>query len=442
MSRLTVIRTIWRAVTVVSILSVAIGLTGLGAAPSSAASASCQDTSVAPSVEEGRLDRPIQPGLSDAMPAQIIERAGFTPLVRQFALDLCGARNAWSADLLVRRSGEKLWRAAVRRVQGPADTRPGALPVDDDRPLYWARLSLARALRQWQPSFPATATDQAAWQKRLEYTSRGLTTSGFAPRPGVRRLFVSGFDPFGLETQMRTGNPSGASALHLDGRTLTLDGVKVQVQAVVLPVRYPDFNEGIVEDAFSAHLGPGPQRADLVSTTSQGRVGRFDLEVYNGRRRSTIYPDNLNGWGGGTFTQPAVHPGVGPGAEFIRSTLPLEAMQIAGTEGPFPVNVNTGIVEIPVGATAPVRRLDGPTEGSIAVEGGGGGYLSNESAYRVTRLLTTVRNPQPGGHLHLPVMAFGPDNSTEITDPVFETNRADIVAETEKILLAGVVAGL
>lgn len=56
----------------------------------------------------------------------------------------------------------------------------------------------------------------------------------------------------------------------------------------------------------------------------------------------------------------------------------------------------------------------------------------------MTRLLTTVTNPPPGGHLHLPVMSFGP-GSTAITDPVFEKNRADIVAETEKILLAGVL---
>jgi len=452
----------------------------ISAAPDTAPSIStapdrASSISAALSVEEARLDRPIQPGLTEPMPPQIIERAGFTPLVRQFAVDLKRTRTARATDRLVRRSGERLWRAAVRRVQGPADTRPGALPVDDDRPLYWTRLSLARTLRQWQPSFPATAADQAAWQKQLEYSSRGLTTSRFTDfsgnradtrpgissgissdtRPGIssgtrsdlrtgsrsstRRLFVSGFDPFGLDTQLRTGNPSGASALHLDGRTLTVDGLRVQVQAVVLPVRYPDFDAGIVEDAFGPHLRPGPQHADLVSTTSQGRVGRFDLEVFNGRRRSTTYPDNLNGQGGGTLNQPVIHPGVGPGAEFIRSTLPMAPMQAAGVNQRFPVIVHSSVVEIPSSATEPVTRPDGPTEGSIAVEGGGGGYLSNESAYRVTRLLTTSPNPPPGGHVHLPVMSFGPDNSTEITDPVFEQNRA-IVNETQNLLLAAVSA--
>ncbi len=396
-----------------------------------------------PTVEEARLDLP--------GPGEMIERGGLAPLVVQFARDLCrtrhtaSARPAGAVDLLVRHYGEKLWRTAVQRVQGPADPRAEALPVDDDRPLYWARLSLTRELRQWQPSFPASAATRAGWQKHLEYASRGLTSSRFTVRPGgnpaPRRLFVSGFDPFGLDTQLRTGNPSGASALHLDGRTITVDGVQVQVQAVVLPVRYPDFDEGIVEDAFGPHLRSDNlrsvrQRADLVSTTSQGRAGRFDLEVSNGRRRSTLYPDNLNLWGGGTTTQPVEHPGVGPGPEFITTTLPTEAMQAAGTDGPFPVIVNSRVVEIPSGATTPVIRPDGPTEGSLAVEGGGGGYLSNESAYRVTRLLTTVTNPPPGGHLHLPVMSFGP-GSTAITDPVFEKNRADIVAETEKILLAG-----
>jgi hypothetical protein len=400
-------------------------------AASAPAASSCQDPSVTPSAEEARLEQ--------AQPAQIIERAGFTALVSQFALDLCDVPDAAGAELLVRRYGEKLWQAAVRRVQGPADPGPGALAVDDDRPLYWARLGLAQSLRQWVPCFPSTAADRTGWQKSLEYTSRGLTTSEFAPRHGVRQLFVSGFDPFGLDSEPRTGNPSGASALHLDDRVIRVDGIEVQIQAVVLPVRYPDFDDGIVEDAFGPHVRPGPQRADLVSTTSQGRSGQFDLEVFNGRRRSTTYPDNLNGWGGGTPSAPTVHPGVGPGPEFVRSTLPIAQMQAAGAERPFPVDVNTAIAEIPAGSTTVIFRADGPTEGSIAVEGGGGGYLSNESAYRVTLLLASLgpqQNPPPGGHLHLPVMYFGSDNSTEITDAEYERNRADIVTQTQTILLA------
>ena len=432
-------RTIRRAASVAGLLAVTSGLAGWSATPAVPIAVAAEDEPARPTVEEMRLDRPI-PGRPGPMAAQIVEQAGFTPLVDDFARDLRRTHGPGKVDRLVRRYGEHLWRAAVRRAQGPADTRPGALPVDDDRPLYWARLTLTRTLRQWQPSFPATAAQQAAWQKRLEYTSRGLTTSRFAVRPGVRRLFVSGFDPFGLDTEIRTGNPSGASALQLDGRTFTTDGVRVQVQAVLLPVRYADFDQGLVEAAFGPHLRPGRQRADLVSTTSQGRLGRFDLEVFNGRRRSTTYPDNQNEAGGGTATRPVVFPGVGPGAEFIRSTLPLGPMQAAGSAGPFPVIVHTGVVEIPLGATAPVTRPDGPTEGSTAVEGGGGSYLSNESAYRVTRLLTTVATPPPGGHVHVPVMSFGPDNTDEITDPVFESNRAAIVAETRSILLAGVKA--
>jgi hypothetical protein len=431
-----------RRVTVSIVLAI-VSVVAVLASPTSAGVRDCKDSSLQPSVEEARLDRPL-PEASDPMPPQLIEGAGFTALAGQFAVDLCEATTPQSAEGLVRQYGEKLWQAAVDRVQGPADSRPGALPVDDDRPLYWTRLSLARTLRQWQPSFPADAADRAAWQKSLEYTSRGLTTSDFTPEPGVRQLFVSGFDPFGLDSELRTANPSGASALHLDARVLSVNGIRVQVQAVVLPVRYPDFDEGIVEDAFGPHVRSGPQRADLVSTTSQGRSGRFDLEVFNGRRRSTTYPDNLDGWGGGTWTEPRVHPGVGPGPEFVRSTLPIADMQAAGAAGPFPVNVNTAVAEIPAGATDPVSRPDGPTEGSIAVEGGGGGYLSNESAYRATLLLAgqaTVSTPPPaplGGHLHLPVMFFGSDNQTEITDPEFEKNRADIVNETQSILLAGV----
>ncbi|MFD1052042.1 pyroglutamyl peptidase, partial [Kibdelosporangium lantanae] len=60
--------------------------------------------------------------------------------------------------------------------------------------------------------------------------------------------------------------------------------------------------------------------------------------------------------------------------------------------------------------------------------------LSNEIAYRATLLRDATRLTLPAGHVHTPVLEFGPGNTTQVTDPVFEQNRTDIVAQMRAIL--------
>jgi hypothetical protein len=203
---------------------------------------------------------------------------------------------------------------------------------------------------------------------------------------------------------------------------------------MVFPVRYTDFDESMVENALAPHYRPGPQHADLVMTASQGRVGIFDLEVFNGRRRSvSSIGDNNNLWGGGTISAPVVSPSMPAGPEWLTSGLPLARM--AQTEvPPFRTRVNTSVLEIPAGETTPVRRPDGPTAGSIASEGAGGGYLSNEVAYRNTLQRDLLDPSMPAGHLHVPVLSFDLTNKTAITDPTYEANRNAIIAGAHAIL--------
>ena len=395
--------------------------------------AACIDTTAEATAEEARLEDPVGGG-STPVGLTIAEQGGLTGIANDFGTALCDVPDLATANATVDQFGQSLWQAAVARAQGSASA--GALPADDDRPLYWTRLAMARQLRQWTPGFAADQADRDGWQSRFEAASRGLTSSDFSG--GNRRLFISGFDPFQLDLEIRRGNPSGAAALRLDGRVLSVGGTTVQVQAVLLPVRFGDFDAGILEAAFSPHVAAGAQGADLFTTISQGRPGQFDLEAFNGRRRSADAPDNLGVDGGGSFDEPLVFPGVGAGPEFLPSTLPLESMQAAG--GTFPVLINTEVVEIQPEIGSPTRSADGPTAGSIAVEGGGGGYLSNESAYRATRLASGAGRTLPAGHLHTPILDFDPDNSTEITDPTLEANRTTIITEVEQILRAGVAA--
>ncbi|MFB6887843.1 pyroglutamyl peptidase [Kitasatospora sp. NPDC056327] len=398
------------------------GAAGAATGTDRAARPSCR------SVDSVPLDRE-QARTADPRTAALTERGGFGDFVRRFPAALCGARTAAQAGRLVDAWGEALWRAGVDRAQGH---RPGGdLPAPDDRPLYWARVAMTVRLDRWQPVFTA---DKAALRERFEDASRGLGDSGFRGRPGVRRIFVSGFDPFGLDAELRRANPSGSAALQLDGRRVTLaDGTPAEIQAVLFPVRYGDFDRGIVERAFAPKLARGHRSADLITTVSQGYPGLFTLEAWAGRNRSADpYTDNAGVLSGGTRQNPATAPGLGPGAEFIATSLPTGPM--TAVQQPFPVKLNTTVTEIPAGASAPVDRADGPTPGSRAVNGGGGGYLSNEVAYRTNRLRLEVAPQLPGGHLHTPVLTGLPAEPDRLTGPEFEQNEAAITGEVLDIL--------
>nr|WSX53851.1 pyroglutamyl peptidase [Streptomyces sp. NBC_00974] len=383
---------------------------------------SCRTTSAPPDAEQARL--------GDPRTAALVERGGFGDFVRRFPVALCTIREPAGAAPLLDGWGEALWQAAVRRAQGQ---RPGGdLPAGDDRPLYWTRLAMTAALDRWEPGF---AVDRAALRARFEDASRGLTDNAFRTAPGVRRVFVSGFDPFGLDAELRRANPSGSAALQLNGRRVTLaDGSPAEIRTVVLPVRYADFDSGIVERAFAPRLAGGRGSADVITTVSQGYPGIFTLEAWAGRSRSADpYPDNTGALSGGTREHPVTAPGLGPGPEFIPTTLPAEAVTSA-VQSPYPVLLNTEVTEIPAGGTVPVDRADGPTPGSRAVAGGGGGYLSNEVAYRSNRLRGELAPRLPGGHLHTPVLTGLPADPRLLTGPEFEHNESAITSEVLAVL--------
>ncbi|NXY98433.1 pyroglutamyl peptidase [Streptomyces sp. BR123] len=404
--------------------------TVLSAAVAAPAPAHADDGSAACRPPSAAAPDPEQARLADPRTAALVGRGGLGDFTRRFPAALCSTRNPAEAARLLDSWGTALWQAAVQRAQG---RRPGGdLPAGDDRPLYWARLAMTSELARWQPSF---TVDRAALRTRFEDASRGLKDNAFRPAPGVRRVFVSGFDPFGLDAEIRRANPSGSAVLRLNGRRITLaDGTAAEVRAVVLPVRYADFDAGIVERAFAPRLAGGPASADIITTVSQGYPGIFTLEAWAGRSRSADpYPDNARALSGGTREHPVTAPGLGAGPEFIRTTLPADAVT-AAVQTPFPVRLNNAVTEIPAGGTAPVDRTDGPTTGSRAVAGGGGGYLSNEVAYRSNRLRGELAPHRPGGHLHTPVLTGLPADPQALTGPEFEQNEDAIAAEVRAVL--------
>ncbi len=389
----------------------------LGPAPAQAATGPGQAT-----VEEQRLERPAA--------KEILERGGFADVAPGFARELAGARSYEAARRLAEREGSGLWRRAVDRVQGRGPTG-GDLSRDDDRPLYWARLGLTRELRLWQPRFALTEASRAALLDRLEQTSRGQTSVNYPAGGGYKRILLTGFDPFTLDRDIRISNPSGATALALDGTWIrTADGQLARIETMTFPVRWQDFADGVVERA----LTPVLPKVDAFTTVSQGRVGRIDVERFNGAWRGG-FPDNDNA--SSTGPVPVSDPASQP--QWTRTTLPYQDI-VAGATGRFPVYDHTDVTEIPAGGTDAVDRPDGPTPGSTARAGGGGDYLSNEIAYRATLLRDRLGLSVPGGHVHTPVLEFGPANTDpttgSVTDPQFVRNRLDIVAQIRAIVRA------
>ncbi|KUM81083.1 hypothetical protein [Streptomyces curacoi] len=393
-------------------------LAGLSA-PTTGATAA--ESAAAPTVEEQRLDKTV--------PQEILRRSGFEAATTEFARDLTAAHSYAQARRVVVREGSALWRRAVDRAQGRGPAG-GDLSRDDDRPLYWARLSMTRDVRTWEPEFGLSGAQRAALLDTLERTSRGQTDLRHPHGEGMRRILVTGFDPFTLDRDIRISNPSGATALALDGTVIETAKGPARVETAVFPVRWQDFAEGTVERTLRPYL----KKADLFTTVSQGRVGRFDIERTNGAWRGG-FPDNENV--SRTETVPVADPASQP--QWTTTTLPYREIVAANT-GRFPVYDNTSVTEIPAGGTESVVRADGPTPGSTARAGGGGNYLSNEIAYRATLLRDRLglHDVLPGGHVHTPVLQFGAGNTDpatgSVTDPEFVRNRLDIIAQVRTIL--------
>lgn len=391
--------------------------------------------------EEARLER-----ATSAIPAVV---NAFSELTRDFARDWSQCRDSLEANAVAKKYGAQLWSAAKQRIRQQQDV--------DDRPLYWARLVLTRAVRDTQPAFPIFAADRQAVIDTLEQASRGMQDIAFDPDRHTKRILVTGFDPFLLDRHLDQSNPSGVNALLLDGEEIAWQGGRARIEAAIFPVRYADFDAGMVERFLTpwfggaatepkdwlaatrqangngiALNGKARPEIDMLVTVSMGR-DQFDLERFPGRRRSASAPDNLNVLTGASFSNPLI-PQLNQqpllGDEFVEFSLPARAMMQVQT--PFAVRDNRWV------RVAPNTRFSAgglaALHGKTAVEGGGGGYLSNEISYRAVRLRDAMGLSRlPVGHLHTPaIAAFEPDKVRAITTQIRAILLASQSATTRK----------
>ncbi len=470
--------------------------------------APCLDPTVPLVVEEARLPFTL-PDNSDpsvlqstSFAQQMIEGAGFQDFGPSVVNQLCQAPNLKVAQNIAMQNGQQLWRMAVDRAQqrGPV---AGNLPYSDDRPLYWTRLQVRAALRQWIPLFELSAEDRADLITTFDRASRGMFDINFPAGKGVKRLILSGFDPYTLDggrrgtapgaagNNIRHGNPSGATALSLDGTQYKArDGKVVFIEAYTLPVNYPEFKQGYLEDTVGPFMLPGARQVNASVTMSQYGGSQFYLEQWNARYHGvSVGNDNVaycpsvanptpppnsipqiainnhdcnsivvDRWGGPAafdlFEPPQWTTTSLPIAEMIEANTGASVPRPPGDGWPdtsvaFGVVWHTNYTEFPNCAsiervtrnspvpndypppTAPIP----PDEGSCSQSGGGGNYLSNESAYRNTLLRDRMGLTIPAGHIHTPGMQnFDATNLYNPSDATFDAWRLAIVQQGQNLV--------
>lgn len=312
----------------------------------------------------------------------------------------------WTNDeAQVQSLGIAVWRAARASVQS------GLL---DDRLLYWCRLTLASRLSELLAQSSMALTDAEALLKFFDQASRGLHSS-YWNQSNALQVLITGFDPFSLDKHIDQSNPSGLAALALDGKILSQGEQKLEIKSAMFPVRYRDFDQGLLETWLTPLLEN--RSVDLMLTVSMGRDG-FDLERFPGKRRSAAAPDNLGVFAGGSGSLPIIPLLVDQtlsGPEFVEFRLPVESM--LGAEGLFDVRDNREVATLEQGVFRAKDLVDLASQ--TAVRGSGGGYLSNEISYRSIRLTNALGVSIPIGHIHTPRMeGYNPEILQAILDQV------------------------
>ncbi len=208
-----------------------------------------------PDVEEGRI------AIAHVANADMVTR--YQGFAEELAEGLATADTQALRSARVKRVAHALWRKAVT---------DGASGYADDRALYWGRLTLRVSLRQALQ--PENTSELETLLVLLEHYSRGLGDIRF-PDDGNLRILITGFDPFQLDQDVTQSNPSGLAALLLDGTTLIDSTVSAAIEAATMPVRFEDFDRGLIEDFLTPHFRTSSLA--LMVTISMGRSG-FDLD--------------------------------------------------------------------------------------------------------------------------------------------------------------------
>ncbi|MDO6620329.1 hypothetical protein ACFL6Z_06100 [Pseudomonadota bacterium] len=342
-----------------------------------------QGFSIQRDVEELRL-----PTALSSMPAVVNQYEHFNSSLGN---KLVNSTDELVITQMVAAQGTQLWQQAV------ADVQSGK---HDDRGLYWSRLAMRETLKTAHAGYNIVPWQRDILIKAFEKSSRGLSDIQFLPESQIK-ILVTGFDPFFLDKHIDQSNPSGLTALALDGVTFNVNGKQAQIETVMIPVRFADFDNGMIESLLTPMYRDNS--VDMIFTVSMGR-DNFDLERFPARGRSAAAPDNLNVYTGANKTTPMAplfNGGNLNGPEFVEFSLPVSAMKQA--QGDWSINDNHQVTSISRGQFDAKSIYELANEQSV--EGSGGGYLSNEISYRSILLKQQFNRTLPVGHIHTPRVA-------------------------------------
>lgn len=279
----------------------------------------------------------------------------------------------------------------------------------DDRILYWTRLKMEVILKSHEFMLQSFSSRNELI-KLFEERSRGYKPDFSSLPVGITKLIlITGFDPFQLfPLEDRTHkNPSGVAALKFHGETYTLGTETAYIQAVVFPVRYKDFDDGIVEQVVEPFMpsSASPKVDMIMSLSLNGSNPYFDLERYAGRYRGGFHDNSSY-----NNIRPKPIGNSEVSKEFYETTLPVDKIVI----GPFDDVINQKIFYDQSYKTLDGTTQDHPITGGpntnikegvfpigLANEGSGSNYLSNEVFYRIARSRSHINDTLPTGHYHL-----------------------------------------
>lgn len=247
--------------------------------------------------------------------------ADFQAQVTAFETAARGAQNVAALRAAIQTAGTSLWTYATNQIR-----TSGSATHNDDRPVHIARLRMRTIIR----NHPQAGTHVDALINLLEDTSRGRTSSqiNFTGTAGNLKILISGYDPYGspwVNPNIDRSNPSGATAMLLDGTTVaTTDSSgnarTAEIQAVTFPVRYGDFDQGVVERVFAPYLS-GPNAVNMIITLSlgSGAPNRFDIEGYATQNRGGARDNNMVSSSGAA---PQAPNRTGANPNYVMTTLP------------------------------------------------------------------------------------------------------------------------
>jgi hypothetical protein len=227
--------------------------------------------------------------------------ADFQAKVAAFQTAIAGAADAAAMTAIVQSHATQLWDYATAQIRGAGTPSHG-----DDGPSYVARLQMRTVLRNASQLAGNTAEinrligvletfSRGADASQISFAVPASEQAAVGDEP-VKKILISGFDPFFPdvtgEHEIAVSNPSGAAAMALDGVVIHGSNTHAVIQTVTFPVRYADFDQGMVERTFKPYLA-GPDAVDMVVTMSldPNTDDTFNIEGYGTANRQG-WPDN------------------------------------------------------------------------------------------------------------------------------------------------------